>query len=152
MYDIETFQNKKQNVSQRDGNSSKFTCKHCGFTTHNSEKCRFKNVMCNTCGHMAQVCRLNQVRIVQIPKMAEENQSKEKNINFCYNYNLTSFNCRNLVRPIKIIVTLNSAEHVFELELGAAIFTMSLELVPILKPDGTFRICADYKVTVNKFK
>lgn len=84
-------QNKKyaarSTVDNRKSASGNESCKHCGFTNHKSEKCRYKNFTCNRCGckgHMAYVCNerskesQNVIKAISTDVAEDENNCKFK--------------------------------------------------------------------------
>ena len=117
--------------------STNQSCKHCGYTTHNSNNCRYKNCKCNKCGkagHMAQVCRSEKVNCLQTNnKKVKEDKSIQSNdvynIETHFNYNFNPFRCNhvNAMQPIEVTISINDKKYAFQFDSGASISAISLD-------------------------
>lgn len=53
-------QRKSSSDTRSKGDKTKVPCTHCGWKTHQSSSCKFKESICNSCskrGHLASICR-----------------------------------------------------------------------------------------------
>ncbi|XP_029347897.1 uncharacterized protein K02A2.6-like, partial [Acyrthosiphon pisum] len=134
----------QQAKSAKQSITEKSKCGTCGRSNHTQKECRYKDYSCNICnikGHLAPMCKSKNNK----PKY--DNRSHNK---------FLSGAIPKFFKPRSIPLALKSkVESEIDRLIDNNILTpvnyseWATPIVPILKPDGTVRICGDFKITIN---
>ncbi|XP_039764231.1 uncharacterized protein LOC120636739 [Pararge aegeria] len=140
-------------------------CWRCGRRNHPPNKCKFKFYTCNTCnqsGHLAVRCgkgakngKSDQYKSQNyIVQSDMESDASDGLYHFSAGTNYTEpIFCK--ARPIPLALRIPVERELRRLEDESIIVKVERSdygtpIVPIIKRDGSIRICGDYNITVNK--
>ncbi|XP_039311136.1 uncharacterized protein LOC105203193 [Solenopsis invicta] len=141
-----TFQKKKKEEktgSQHQGSKEELKCVHCGGTSKE--------------GHLAKICKNNKSTVANTNYLESGSNDKDTEIVDMYNLSNVLASEEPLIVKVEIEAFKEKiSKQLEELEKKGVIEPIDTSawgtpLVPVIKKDGSIRICVDYKITVNKF-
>ncbi|KAM7284440.1 uncharacterized protein ISCGN_001534, partial [Ixodes scapularis] len=116
----------------------KSECKHCGLTNHTAINCRWKGLDCRRCGrrgHLERVCRSQQSGPAAsqhrgAPTRGRRNKGeKVKTLNVDTEDEVEMFELRGTrPRPLQVTVKVNTIPLTMEVDTGAAVSVLPLDL------------------------
>lgn len=128
-----------RNQSHEDGRAQKTSssregtptmlCQICGRTNHRQDKCRFKNYACNICkqlGHLAKMCEMNK-RNHYLEELDDTSIDNEFDEAVDTLFKLHSENENKKLGAIKLNVSINHKNFIFELDTGASVSVVSYD-------------------------
>lgn len=98
-------------------NKKEAKCNSCGETNHNFSTCKYKTFKCNNCkkvGHLAKVCFYKN----DVSNHYVEPDMAESQLDFIEMYFISE---NNIVKPVKVEMSVNDRVVTFELDSGAGI-------------------------------
>ncbi|XP_017469325.1 PREDICTED: uncharacterized protein K02A2.6-like [Rhagoletis zephyria] len=104
---------------------AKKKCSHCGWKSHTSEKCKFKNSTCHKCGsvgHLASICSKRHVNLVEVSKLNEDNICIRETNSFKFVSDLSIYSIAKgqASSPFTLAVEVDNVPLSFVLDTGAA--------------------------------